>query len=278
MRAMRFATIAMLLVPGCAAALGQDDGFKQKLKHCKDKESCEALLREATARKANCKDNTVGYVRCGDAEQDRLFLQLEVDKYLNAERKAEARELEEKRQTAERERQEKRDAAEQERKDAKAKADRERLVADWLFTTRDRCRRKWDAKAIQPGPADATEQERGKAQDACEKAAAEADATHMRGPLSECVARFVETNGLKKPYKCEFRPDVVANVGADKIAEKGPVCDKLCADEGPKALDAKREEEKRLRSPVKCCDGTSSPSCTYGTMRPGCCSNHGGAC
>lgn len=98
---------------------------------------------------------------------------------------------------------------------------------------------------------DATEQEKGKAQDACEKAAAEADATHMRGPLSECVARFVE---------------------------KGPVCDKLCADEGPKALDARREEEKRLRSPVKCCDGKSSPSCTYGTMRPGCCSGHGGAC
>jgi hypothetical protein len=29
---------------------------------------------------------------------------------------------------------------------------------------------------------------------------------------------------------------------------------------------------------AKCCDGTRSPTCTYGDLRSGCCSSHGGVC
>lgn len=45
---------------------------------------------------------------------------------------------------------------------------------------------------------------------------------------------------------------------------------------------ARREEEERRRdrrwAPLRCCDGTLSPSCTCGGSRRGCCSHHGGVC
>lgn len=54
-------------------------------------------------------------------------------------------------------------------------------------------------------------------------------------------------------------------------------------------LEAKRERaqkkaerrervERRRNSPLQCCDGSVSPSCTCGGSRSGCCSRHGGVC
>lgn len=34
----------------------------------------------------------------------------------------------------------------------------------------------------------------------------------------------------------------------------------------------------RASAPLRCCDGTNSPSCTCGNPRRGCCSHHGGVC
>jgi hypothetical protein len=36
--------------------------------------------------------------------------------------------------------------------------------------------------------------------------------------------------------------------------------------------------QRRLSAPLRCCDGTDSPSCTCGGPRRGCCSHHGGVC
>jgi hypothetical protein len=56
---------------GCASVFLQTDDFPDKLKlGCASLESCEALESEAAARVARCKENTIGYIRCDDANAD----------------------------------------------------------------------------------------------------------------------------------------------------------------------------------------------------------------
>ena len=43
--------------------------------------------------------------------------------------------------------------------------------------------------------------------------------------------------------------------------------------------EARRERQRQwLFSPLRCCDGSLSPSCTHGSGSRGCCSRHGGVC
>lgn len=58
---------------------------------------------------------------------------------------------------------------------------------------------------------------------------------------------------------------------------------KRAAEERRAEREARRQErdERRARrayAPLLCCDGSSSPSCTCGGPRRGCCSHHGGVC
>lgn len=67
--------IAALVLLGtlanCAAAFGQTDDFPEKLKRgCETEEQCNRLVVEAQARRAKCQPNTIGYIRCGDADAD----------------------------------------------------------------------------------------------------------------------------------------------------------------------------------------------------------------
>jgi len=59
---------ASAFVAGCAAAFGQTDGFHAQLQEgCSTEDRCDRLVAEAKRRVGACKDNTVGYLRCGDA-------------------------------------------------------------------------------------------------------------------------------------------------------------------------------------------------------------------
>ena len=58
-------------IVNCAAAFGQTDNFPDKLKlGCDTEVQCKRLVTEAEARKAKCQPNTIGYLRCADAEAD----------------------------------------------------------------------------------------------------------------------------------------------------------------------------------------------------------------
>lgn len=42
--------------------------------------------------------------------------------------------------------------------------------------------------------------------------------------------------------------------------------------------DRAERATSRAAAPLRCCDGTNSPSCTCGSPKRGCCSHHGGVC
>ena len=63
----------LLAVPACAEALGQTDGFGQKLlQGCSTQQQCDQLVAEAQARDFHCKDNEIGKLRCSDTHADLL--------------------------------------------------------------------------------------------------------------------------------------------------------------------------------------------------------------
>ncbi|MCA9643006.1 MAG: hypothetical protein KC492_20050, partial [Myxococcales bacterium] len=73
-----------------------------------------------------------------------------------------------------------------------------------------------------------------------------------------------------------FKDDGVCPYGADFVVEsaRSPAESKQL-----KSLAAGLEKaERRRNAPLRCCDGTDSPSCTCGRPRRGCCSRHGGVC
>jgi hypothetical protein len=64
---------------GCAGAM-QDDGFRARVaRGCDSVEHCERLAADAEIRAQTCRPNTIGYVRCSDAQTDiinaRVLLQ-----------------------------------------------------------------------------------------------------------------------------------------------------------------------------------------------------------
>jgi hypothetical protein len=110
-----------------------------------------------------------------------------------------------------------------------------------------------------------------------------------------CVERYLREEGQGAP-RCEFS----IPGGADpKYRELSALCLAQCSDRGKAKLAEQRASRPAEAAPapapdpipapapagggsgdrVRCCDGTLSPSCTYG--RPslrGCCSRHGGVC
>jgi hypothetical protein len=146
-----FATLISLAAPGCATLYMQDDGFRQELaKGCTTEAACQALSEKAAARLQRCEPNTVGRVKCSDAQADdrqaRSLLapyarerearereiqeqkwgaerQARMDEY-NARKEAEKQAHQEARAAGEREMEERRRAAD----DAQAKAEADRVA------------------------------------------------------------------------------------------------------------------------------------------------------
>lgn len=77
-----------------------------------------------------------------------------------------------------------------------------------------------------------------------------------------CIEGFTDSNGKKKTCDLTRSPSL-----AGRQAE----CDRACVESG-------RRWQRYLNTRELCCDGSRSPSCTYGTARNGCCSHHGGVC
>src|SRR5690348_10962519 len=97
---------------GCASVFLQTDDFPDKLKQgCDSLESCEQLETEAKARVARCQDNTIGYIRCSDANADLTV----ASSYANRWRLKVQREDQERREREQRREQEKLQAEQRQR-------------------------------------------------------------------------------------------------------------------------------------------------------------------
>ncbi len=65
------ALLVAALVMSCSTIFLQEDGFRSKLAQgCHTEEACRALVDEASKRVDHCQSNTIGYVRCEDANAD----------------------------------------------------------------------------------------------------------------------------------------------------------------------------------------------------------------
>jgi membrane protein involved in colicin uptake len=65
------------LTAGCAGRGLQDDGFRERLRRgCDSVEHCERLAADAEIRIQQCRPNTIGHIRCDDAQADLINARL----------------------------------------------------------------------------------------------------------------------------------------------------------------------------------------------------------
>lgn len=107
---------------------------------------------------------------------------------------------------------------------------------------------------------------------------AEAVEVGMRGDawikaMSACARKFAQTNGQGK-HECRLSPKDVPDVPPEMFAQHKAACTASCARAGADEIELRKERSQF----VHCCDGTTSPTCTYGTVHKGCCSGHQGVC
>jgi hypothetical protein len=90
----RLCGLPALLLVACAEAFGQTDGFPEQLKAgCNTEDQCKQLVAQARARQARCRDNTIGYVRCSDAQADHEIATALLQRKVDAREKVEADQL-----------------------------------------------------------------------------------------------------------------------------------------------------------------------------------------
>lgn len=241
---MRSHLSACLFLLGCASAFGQTDAFPEKLKGgCKSEVECRRLVTEAKARVTKCQPNTIGYIRCGDAQADLEIAQgylreLEIQR---AEREKADQDAQRKRAEEERERQYREREEARARKEAEAVAQREERVrqraeqAETLWKSIDvkKCSDSGDSTACL-----ALEEYLRSFQDA------------PHAP----EARIALRAGREAQYRREEREQAAQDAAAAKAAREAP-------------------KPKR----AKCCDGSFDAGCGC-SGGDGCCFRRGGVC
>ena len=263
---------------GCGAAFGNEDEFRQRLADtCKSEIGCASAEREAKKRFDECEPNTIGKVRCEDAERDLHDARRGLEKYEKEAQSAKT-DAEVSRQAAAR-------AAYRQRTQDQEEVQRQQGFVDaWRKTSLADCTALWRVTChTAPDGLSATAQTDCDAQCVSLTDRAVRMAFGRAGPV--CEAAYVEGGG-RKPASCAgFVPE-----GAeDKHDAARVACEAACAEEGKAALAARAREAEAARritpagggasggdDHIMCCDGTRSPTCT--TVHRGCCSHHGGAC
>lgn len=91
--------------------------------------------------------------------------------------------------------------------------------------------------------------------------------------MSACFDRFVRANGKGK-HECRLSPRDVPDIPPEWFDRHKAACAQACGQAGVEHMELDKERSQFVR----CCDGTTSPSCTYKTLRQGCCSGHQGVC
>ncbi len=91
--------------------------------------------------------------------------------------------------------------------------------------------------------------------------------------MSVCADRYARAKGRGK-HECRLTPKDVPELPPELFDRHKVACNEACARAGEQQLELQKERSQFVR----CCDGTTSPSCTYGTLHSGCCSGHQGVC
>lgn len=91
--------------------------------------------------------------------------------------------------------------------------------------------------------------------------------------MSACADRYARAKGQGK-HECRLTPKDVPDVPPEMFELHKAACTTSCARAGAEAIELAKERSQF----VHCCDGTTSPSCTYGAIHSGCCAKHGGVC
>lgn len=91
--------------------------------------------------------------------------------------------------------------------------------------------------------------------------------------MSSCADRFARANGKGK-HECRLSPKDVPDLPPELFDAHKAACTASCAIAGADTIESNKERSQF----VHCCDGTVSPSCTYGSIHRGCCSGHQGVC
>lgn len=153
---------------------------------------------------------------------------------------------------------------------------REAALREWLDQAEQDCAGKRDPEAYLPLREGVSADSAALVKARCmEVAEAALRGEAWRRALSACVDGFVKANGAGKPPACRIAAAAVPEVPPSLLESHVASCTALCEQAAPEALEAKKERTK----PIICCDGTRSPTCTYGDANlRGCCSGHKGVC
>jgi hypothetical protein len=160
---------------------------------------------------------------------------------------------------------------------SEAPADRrETVLREWLEQAEKDCDSKRDPEAYLPLREGVSGESAALVKARCMEIAEVAlRGEAWRKALSACVDGFVKANGAGKLPTCQIAATAVPEVPPSLLESHVASCTAVCAQAGPEALEVKKERFK----PVICCDGTRSPTCTYGNKNlQGCCSGHRGVC
>lgn len=91
--------------------------------------------------------------------------------------------------------------------------------------------------------------------------------------MRSCAERYVQAHGKGK-HECRLSPKDVPDLPPEMFDGHKAACTASCARAGEHDIELDKERSQFVR----CCDGTTSPSCTYKTLHKGCCSGHHGVC
>jgi hypothetical protein len=268
---------AVLGVAACGPAFwGQDDGFRAGLPaSCATTAQCGALETAARTRVDECAPNTIGKVRCDDAQRDLAHVQamFKIVKEQDAQRKQSEME--------------KREALETAARDEAFKAEqRKRTIREWLHSARPACERAMSPAHCEQAPDGATDEDRHACNEECSAGLDRAKDGVRRRALTSCVDRVAITDGRDPPI-CRF---MLPDGATERLTDQADACSAECAANAKPILERKRDlAEEPASKPRKassgggggssllCCDGSISPTCACPGHR-GCCSHHGGVC
>lgn len=270
---------ALLLIACGPSFWGQTDGFRDQIAdRCKTEASCEDADLEARRRMRECKPNTIGQVRCSDAQADIEEVRRRLGRFREARAEDDRQQREARRAT---------EMQEQQRaKDAAAIAAKERHGAETLRAAIGACPRQMSTRPCDQIDTTSSEVHAQCVAD-CTVEIGRATESVYRSALRECVDGQVDSLGRDAP-DCRFRLPVGASID---LAERRDACAKECLEQA-KPLVARARQAAPPAAPARapaapkqsgggtralCCDGVPSPTCEC-PGHQGCCSHHGGVC
>jgi hypothetical protein len=273
------------MLMACSPAIyGQTDDFPEKLKAgCPTKQRCQDLVVEAQARTVRCEPNTIGRIRCDDAQADLLSAKQLLDRWDDWERKR----AEEKAQKSATEEQFvlEREIAAQRRKHEEERtralleakvAEQERQEAEYIrLSSPDRRMARlikcyWSNENNCPSTLDrlleATSDIDEKRRLVEFREAFLAKEPEAQPPEGWNESEVVVPKEFAAPMPKEFKTPLAIQTHRVAKPRQEP------------AASPKVEQPTTLPQRVQCCDGTLSPSCMCGRSLRGCCSHHHGVC